>query len=57
MKLGENVLKIIEYEKRKKIKTNLLAFNKYMESRNNERIENSIKQRANTSFVFEGFWD
>lgn len=57
MKLGENVLKIIEYEKRKKIKTNLLAFNKYRESRNNERIENSIKQRANTSFIIEGFWD
>ena len=55
MKLGENVLKIIEYEKRKKIKTNLLALNKYRERRNNVEIEyeyirSKIKQRANSNF-------
>ena len=55
MKLGENVLRIIEYEKQRKIKTNLLALNKYRERRNNVEIEyeyirSKIKQRANSNF-------
>ena len=56
MKLGENVLRIIEYEKQRKIRTDLLALNKYRESRKNEN-RSTIKQRANTSFIIEGFWD
>ena len=55
MKLGENVLRIIEYEKQRKIKTNLLVLNKYRERRNNVEIEyeyirSKIKQRANSNF-------
>lgn len=55
MKLGENELRIIEYEKQRKIKTNLLALNKYRERRNNVEIEyeyirSKIKQRANSNF-------
>ncbi len=55
MKLGENELRLIEYEKQRKIKTNLLALNKYRERRNNVEIEyeyirSKIKQRANSNF-------
>ena len=55
MKLGENELRLIEYEKQRKIKTNLLALNKYRESRKNVEIEyeyirSKIKQRANSNF-------
>lgn len=55
MKLGENELRLIEYEKQRKIKTNLLALNKYRERRNNVEIEyeyirSKAKQRANSNF-------
>ena len=55
MKLGENELRLIEYEKQRKIKTNLLVLNKYKERRNNVEIEyeyirSKIKQRANSNF-------
>lgn len=55
MRLGENELRLIEYEKQRKIKTNLLALNKYRESRGNvetqiEYIRSKIKQRANSNF-------
>lgn len=55
MKIGENELRLIEYEKQRKIKTNLLALNKYRERRNNVEIEyeyirSKIKQRANSNF-------
>ena len=55
MRLGENELRLIEYEKQRKIKTNLLALNKYRERRNNVEIEyeyirSKIKQRANSNF-------
>lgn len=55
MKLGENELRLIEYEKQRKIKTNLLVLNKYRERRNNVEIEyeyirSKIKQRANSNF-------